>query len=98
MSSITITINDLKDKSTPEIQVEAFDVQYKKLEEEFEETIRGELMNLKSVKKHLFAFLTPRSCDLTNDCITDPDLNMAYKIVKDDVEALEKFVNERWGE
>lgn len=91
MQSITITINELKDKSTPEIQVEDFDIQYKKLEEEFEETIRGELMNLKSIKKHLFAFLTP-------DCITDPDLNMAYKIVKDDVEALEKFVNERWGE
>ena len=91
MQSITITINDLKDKSTPEIQVEAFDAQYKKLEEEFEETIRGELMNLKSVKKHLFAFLTP-------DNMADPDLNMAYKIVQDDIEALEKFVNERWGE
>lgn len=91
MSSITITINDLKEKSTPEIQVEAFDIQYKKLEEEFEETIRGELMNLKSVEKHLLAFLLP-------DNIIDPDLNIAYKMVKSDVKSLEKFVNERWGE
>lgn len=58
------------------------------LDAEFEETVMGELLNLKSVKRHL---------ESINSVCNDPDLEYAYQIVKKDILNLEKFVAERWG-
>lgn len=84
-------VTELKNMPLSKIQAEAFDAQYKKLDEEFEETIRGELMNLKLVQKHLLSHIHSIS---TLDM--DEDISRAIKIIDSDVANLEKFVEERY--
>ncbi|MBP5596226.1 MAG: hypothetical protein J6Y02_12645 [Pseudobutyrivibrio sp.] len=59
------------------------------LDNELEETIRGELLNLRSIKKHV---------ESANVEYADHDLNKALKILDSDISAFEKFVEERYTE
>lgn len=83
-------VTELKNMPLSKIQAEAFDAQYKKLDEEFEETIRGDLMNLKLVKKYLDKVKPTAK--------TKDEYLKAMNIIDKDILNLEKFVNERWGE
>lgn len=58
------------------------------LDSELEETIRGELMNLHSIKKHV---------ESANRVYDDQDLAQALKILDSDISAFEKFVEERYA-
>lgn len=62
--------------------------QLEHLDTEYEETVRGELMNLRSVKRHLE--------DVESNHDFDADLERAFQIVRSDITNFEKFVDERW--
>ena len=61
------------------------------LDDELEETIRGELLNLSSIKKHLETAIRNK------DDYHSADFNYALTVASKDVKNLEKFVRERWG-
>lgn len=65
--------------------------QHDELDQEFEETIRGELLNLKSIKKHLETAI----CNKAD--YHSADFNYALRVASSEVANLEKFVEERWG-
>lgn len=89
----TMSLDEIRKTPLSDIQAELMDGQNRKLEEEFEETVRGELMNLKCVQKHLLSHIHSISkLDM------DEDISRAIKIIDSDVTNLEKFAEERWGE
>lgn len=88
-----MSLDEIRKTPLSDIQAELMDGQNRKLEVEFEETVRGELMNLKLVQKHLLSHIHSIS---TLDM--DEDISRAIKIIDSDVTNLEKFVEERWGE
>lgn len=59
------------------------------IDQEFEETVRGDLMNLKLVKKYLDKVLPFAK--------TKDDYLKAMDIINKDIATLDKFVEERWG-
>jgi hypothetical protein len=59
------------------------------LDQEFEETIRGNLMNLKLVKKYLD--------NVRPTAKTKDEYLKAMNIIDKDISNLDKFVEERWG-
>lgn len=88
-----MSLDEIRKTPLSDIQAELMDEQNRKLEEEFEETVRGELMNLKLVQKYLLSHIHGISkLDM------DEDISRAIKIIDSDVTNLEKFVEERWGE
>lgn len=87
-----MSLDEIRKTPLSSMQAELMDEQNRKLEEEFEETIRGELLNLKSIKKHLEAAIRNK------DDYHSADFNYALTVVTSDVTNLEKFVEERWGE
>lgn len=89
----SMTLDEIRKTPLSDIQAELIDGQNRKLEEELEETVRGELMNLKLVQKHLLSHIHSIS---TLDM--DEDISRAIKIIDSDVTNLEKFVEERYVE
>ena len=59
------------------------------LEEEFEEYVRGQLMNLKTARRHL-ELVRPTAK-------TSPEYAQTIKLIDSDISNLDKFVEERWG-
>lgn len=80
---------NLKNAPLSKIQADAFDIQYKKLNEELEETVRGDLMNLKLIKKHLD--------EVRPTAKTKNEYLRVMKFIDMDISNLDKFVEERWG-
>ncbi len=59
------------------------------IEEEFEETVRGDLMNLKLIKKHLD--------EIRPTAKTKDEYLRVMKFINMEISNLDKFVEERWG-
>lgn len=59
------------------------------LDDELEDTIRGQLLNLISIRKHI---------ESANNTYDDADLKYALKVIESDISSLEGVVLERWGE
>ena len=57
--------------------------------DEFEECVRGQLMNLKTIRKHLKLVKATAK--------TSPEYAQAIKYIESDISNLDKFVEERWG-
>lgn len=88
----SMSLDEIRKTPLSNIQAELMDGRNRKLEEEFEDTVRGELLNLRSIKKHLETAIHNKAD------YHSADFNYALTVVSSDVANLEKFVEERWGE
>ncbi len=64
--------------------------QHDELDQEFEETIRGEILNFKGIERLLGKVECP-------DGLIDDNLRLAMNRVSECISNLEKFTEERWG-
>lgn len=64
--------------------------QHDELDQEFEESVRGELLNFKGIERLLGNVECP-------DGVIDDNLERAINRVSKHIENLERFVEERWG-